>query len=74
MFVGIVHRKALPVAALAQIRKNAGGILMEMEERSARDIEYARPPLDEGGPGSEARKQIVQSLQCDGTGVLHRAR
>lgn len=68
----MVHRKAPPVAVEPQVSKKAGGILVEMEERFASDIEYARPPLDEGGPDSEAREQIVQSLECDGTGMLHR--
>jgi hypothetical protein len=71
--VGAVHREALPVAAEPQIGEKAAGVLMEMQECLAADIEYPRPPLDESGPGPQAIQQIAQSLERGGASVFHRA-
>ena len=66
-----VHGEALPFAAKAQIGEKTGGILMEVQEGLAADVENSRPPLDKGGPRSQAFEQIVQSLEGTCASVFH---
>jgi hypothetical protein len=60
-FVRAVHPQPAPIAAIPQIRKEAGWILVKMQISLALEIEYSRPLLDESGPGSQALEQIAES-------------
>ena len=46
-FVWAVDRQTLPIIAVPQIGKEAGAILVEMQERLAFPIEYPWPLLDD---------------------------
>jgi hypothetical protein len=61
-FVGGVHGKAPPVAAIPQIGEETGAILMKMQKSPASDIKYSRPPLYELSARPEAGQQIAQRV------------
>jgi hypothetical protein len=70
-FVGAVHRKPLPIAALPQIGKKTGAVFMKMQKRPALHIEYSRPLLDETGSRPETNQQVTERLESACRRMLH---
>jgi hypothetical protein len=70
-FVRAVHQKPLPIAALPQIGKETGAVLMKMQKRPAPDIEYPGSLLDQAGSRPQVHEQVTERLEGAPPGMFH---
>jgi hypothetical protein len=70
-FVRAVHRKPLPIAALPQIGKETGAVLMKMQKRPALGVEYPGPLLDQAGSRPEVHQQVTERLEGAPPSMFH---